>query len=422
MESNLVISRFRMTLAVPLLAVTGATFGAEPSRLVRVLPRRSLYTHEKQAEVIVDLADEVELESLSVELAGDGIPKTGHAVTARRMLLPVALEGLVEGVHGLTCRVLRGEELVREASIRLRTAAPKPNEVKIDHLTGGLIVDGLPLIPLGYYTYYPLAKGVMDEEVVRGFTLFSPYHGGPHLAVARQPIKQYMDRCVITVLAVNTQNRPGIVQLTLPGVDYTGPADVLFENRKVSLKDGAIEEPVDAYGTRAYAIPVGPMPEEDLSVDRRNLTTNPSYEQNPSVGTPAGCYASIPPGATCLIDSRIARHGRHSLRMTAPADDKTPKLSPFPVSLKARGAYRVSIWARGKSEAVRLKVSLGQLGRREFALTPRWREYTFDVTSETDVGRAGPRISLCSAGVAWLDLFQIVPVGTDSNKRQQSDE
>ena len=603
--------------------------------LLRVLPRLSLYTSEKTADVVCDVADDVDLAGLTVRLTGEGVPEVTRSVAARRTALPVALDGLTAGVHALTCSVLRGEEVLAESPVQLRTAPPKTNEVKIDNLSRGLIVDGLPFIPFGYYTYYPLKEGVMDEEVVHGFNLFSPYHGGPHASDALQPIVEYLDRCaalgmkvnyhlmwsnrlemtaeqwaalqteietirdhpallswyiadepaadrishlekvyqlvkeldpyhpvtvvfcqgadharqfvgtmdivmadpypipqgavtavngiadalndafdfskplwivpqcfgggewwrreptaaeqrvmtylalihgatgiqyfirsprlsfpkspimwaecgtlaletaeltpallsvepqpevkcslptvhvcacrdrgIVTLLAVNTENRPQTVRLELSGVDFTGDAEVLFEDRKVQVTAGAIEEPIDAFGRRAYAIAVGPLPTGDLSLDPDNLTVNPSYEQQPSVGTADGCYASIPPGATFFVDSRVARHGRHSLRLTAPTAHATPSLSPFPVSLKAGQEYHVSLWAKAKTAGVKLDLSLGKLREEQYALTTEWQEYSFDVKPEADMRRAGAGIALGSAGVAWVDLFQVVPVGT----------
>jgi len=55
-------------------------------------------------------------------------------------------------------------------------------------------------------------------------------------------------------------------------------------------------------------------------------------------------------------------------------------------------------------------VSLGNLGEEDFTLTTDWQEYSFECAPEEDIGRAGPVIKLASAGTAWVDLFQIVPV------------
>jgi hypothetical protein len=602
------------------------------SPYMRVMPRVSLYTGEQQGEVVVDLADDLELDGLSVVLTGQGLAETRQAATAHRVLLPVNVAALPDGVTELTCRLLQGDKPLAEAQTQLRKAPPKPNEVKIDNLSRSLIADGLPFVPFGFYTYYPLKEGVMDGEVVRGFNLFSPYHGGPHEGDKLAPILQYLDRCaaigmrvnyhimwpygtemndeqmaqfraeveavrdhpallswytadepgaeyvpqltriynllkeldpyhpvtivfcqgcdhalkfadamdimmadpypipqgpptnvsrtmdefneafdfripmwvvpqafggnewwqreptaqeqrvmtylslihgaravqyfirsprvsfpkspimwaecgtlaletaeltpaltsdepapqvtaslptvhacalkdrgVVTVLAVNTEKQPQVVRLQVEGLDFTGEADVLFEDRKVSVTAGAIEEPIDAYGTRAYAIPVGPLPADDLSLDPGNLVVDPSWENTPSVGTPSACYANIPTGATCFVDSRVARHGRHSLRMTGPADDQLPSLTPFPVQVKGGQTYRVSIWAKAKADGVVLKVSLGGLGKEEFPLTTEWEEYSFTVAPEKDASRVSPGLALGSPGVAWLDLLQVVP-------------
>jgi hypothetical protein len=609
-------------------------FPVQSDMLVRVRPRFSLYTHETEAEMVVDLAEDLDLNGLTVELAGPW-PPAARPATDHRMQVPLDLKGLADGVYDVTCRVLRGNEVLADASTQFQKAPPKPNEVKIDHLSRGLVVDGLPFVPFGFYSYYPPKEGLLDGEVVNGFNLYSPYHGGPHLGEALEAVRQYMDRCaaigmkvnyhlmwanqpdlteeqwgqlraeieafrdhpallswytadepsadravplerihrlvreldpyhpvtvvfyqgaeharlfydaldivmgdpypipsnpvtyvsnmadalnnafefskplwivpqafggnewwareptakeqrvmtylslihgargiqyfirwprinfpkspimwgecgrlaletaeltpallsaeksppvtsslpavhaqafldrgVVTLLAVNTENRPQTVRFQLEGIDYTGEAEVLFEDRRVQVQAGAVEEPIDAFGSRAYAIPVGPLPAEDLAIDPKNLTNNPSYEYLPSVGTPEGCYASIGEGATYFVDSRVARHGRHSLRMIAPADDQTPSISPFPVNVEAGKEYRVSIWAKAKTEGVRLQVGLGEIRQEQFPLTTDWQEYSFTCTPPTS-GRVGPSLGLKSAGTAWLDLFQIVPVGEE---------
>ncbi len=605
----------------------------ESAPFLQVMPRLSLYTGEAQAEVVVDLAEDVDPDTVSVALAGEGMAQAEHKLTGQRTLVPVELAGMAMGATTITCTLLRDGERLASSVATLRKAPPKPNEVKVDNVSRGLIADGLPFVPFGYYTYYPLAPGVMDEEVVRGFNLFSPYHGGPHSAEDLEPIREYMDHCaevgmkvnyhvmwtnrpsldeeqwaslraeieafrdhpallswyiadepsadraahlsevyrvvkeldpyhpvtvvfyrgaeharlftdamdivmgdpypipnrsvtyvsemsdslnsafdfrknlwivpqafggnehwrreptageqqvmtylalihgargiqyfirsprisfpkspimwakcgqlaletaeltpallspeprpevassvpavhacglldrgIITVLATNTENKPHIVRLQVDGIDYTGEAEVLFEDRRVQVTEGAIEEPIDAFGRRAYAIPVGPLPEEDLSIDPGNRTVNPSWENNPNVGTPAGCYASVGPGASLTVDSRVARHGRHSMRMTATAQDPRCSISPFPMSLKGGQEYRVSVWAKAKADGVLLDLNLGGLHKEQHALTTEWVEYSFTATPEKNVGRASPGIGLGSPGVAWVDLLQVAPV------------
>lgn len=609
------------------------TLGAAGNPGIRIFPRYSLFTSEPQAEMVVTLAEGLNLDGVTVELTGPGLLTVRQAASSHQMRIPLELQGLQEGTYQVTCRVGQGGETLGQATTSFQKAAPKPNEVKIDYLSRGLIVEGLPFLPFGFYTYYPLKEGIIDGEVVNGFNLFSPYHGGPHSPDQRAAIRQYLDRCaavgmkvnyhlmwsnrseltpeqweqlrteieafrdhpallswyiadepgleqvdhlsrvfslvkaldpyhpvtvvfyqgaehakqflqaldivmgdpypiphgpvtavsqmadalnqafhfekplwivpqafggnewwareptareqrvmtylallhgargiqyfirsprinfpkspamwgecsrlaletaeltpallsiekapavtsslpavhaqayldrgLLTLLAVNAENRPQTVRLQLEGIDYTGEAEVLFENRTVAVNAGAIEEPIDAFGTRAYAIPVGPFPEEDLSIDPANLIRNPSYEELASVGIPEGCYANAGEGATYFVDSRVARHGRHSLRLIAPADDQTPRLSLFPIPIEAQKHYRVSLWAKAPSPGVLVEVALGQIDRQQFALTEEWQEFSFTCASGANSGRVSLSLSLEKAGTAWIDLVQVVPL------------
>ena len=67
----------------------------------------------------------------------------------------------------------------------------------------------------------------------------------------------WKDRGRITILAANTLDKPQAVRLRLEGIGYTGKAIVLFKKREVEVKNGAIEETIGAFGTRAYVVPVG---------------------------------------------------------------------------------------------------------------------------------------------------------------------
>lgn len=626
------------------LVITDAATGEERLTLgpldvvadpyLRVVPRMSLYTHEQEGELLVRVAEDLPLDGLSLLLDLPGTTPQRREVTSHEMRLPLDLSGLNPGETQVRCQLLSGDAVLAADTTLVRTAPPQPNEVKIDHATGALIADGLPVIPFGFYTYYPLTEGVMDEEVVRGFNLFSPYHRGPHDADDLAQIRAYLDRCaqigmrvnyhlmwanraelteeqwqslrtevetfrdhpallswyiadepaadrvailervralvtqldpyhpvtivfyqggaharrfercldivmgdpypipdgpvtrvasmadelsaaydgrkplwivpqafggnewwrreptaqeqrvmtylalnhgargiqyfirsprisfpkspimwaecgtlaletaeltppltsaeprpqvtcspdtvdvaafrergMVTVIAVNTLNRPQALTVRLPGIDWSGETEVLFENRTVAVEAGVISEAIDAFGTRVYRLPVGPLPEDDLAIDPANLTVDPSWEYAPSVGTPSGCYADIGPGATAFVDARLARHGRHCLRMTLPDEDSRVRLRPFPFRVAAGRTYRVSIWGRALQPGLTLRLALAQFGEQSFELTTDWREYTLEVTPDADASRAGLALSLQTPGTAWLDLLQVVPVG-----------
>ena len=69
----------------------------------------------------------------------------------------------------------------------------KPNEVKTDRLTGGLIVNKRQFFPFGFYCYSPVYPTLPEEEVVKGFNMISPYQ--KILPETLKERKAYMDRC-----------------------------------------------------------------------------------------------------------------------------------------------------------------------------------------------------------------------------------
>jgi hypothetical protein len=69
----------------------------------------------------------------------------------------------------------------------------KANEVKIDHLTGGLIVNRRQFFPFGFFCYSPVPATLPEEEVVKGFNMISPYQ--KILPETIEERKKYMDRC-----------------------------------------------------------------------------------------------------------------------------------------------------------------------------------------------------------------------------------
>ena len=229
----------------------------------------------------------------------------------------------------------------------------------------------------------------------------------------------WTDRGVITILAANTLNKPARCRLRLKNVSWSGKADVMFEDRKVSVRNGRIEDMIDAFGTRAYQLPVGPLPKERLRIHKHNLVENPSFEHTPNVGTPGGCCTTNGTGigATYFVDSRTAVHGRHSLRLRAPKGEVVG-IVPVRFRLKAGRSYRVSIW--GKSDTGRPSFTLGldhaTPARKTFKLTTEWKEYSMTCRTKEQTEAAEPFLQVTS-GTAWFDLFQAVPV--DGPKGEQ---
>ncbi|MCC6442848.1 MAG: hypothetical protein IT210_05250 [Armatimonadetes bacterium] len=222
------------------------------------------------------------------------------------------------------------------------------------------------------------------------------------------------DRGYAVVLAANTENRPGPLKIKVQDATHTGQAEVLFENRTVAVKNGVVEDIIDAFGTRAYRFPMlasGLPWKESLKVASKNLTANSSFEQSANAGTPDGCYVYVgtDKGASLFVDPRMAAHGLHSLRITCPAEGQGLSLSPFPIQLEAGKRYRLSIRARGESDGLRFHITLPGLDRedQDYTLTTEWKEYVLSGTAKTG-GRVNINYKLISAGTAWFDLLQVV--------------
>lgn len=78
----------------------------------------------------------------------------------------------------------------------------RSNEVKIDPVSGGLIVDGLAFFPFGFYcSRLELRPSLSEEEFVKGFNMMSPYQKNEPEKLNER--RAYMDRCAELGMKVN---------------------------------------------------------------------------------------------------------------------------------------------------------------------------------------------------------------------------
>ncbi len=605
---------------------------AEVLPVLTVLPGRSVYTSETEGCLLVTVAAGLAGKTLqfSAKSAG-GLQVTADVPGGKRTRVSLPLAQLPDGATPLTAELREGDMALASATVTVRKAPPKPNEVKIDYESRGLIVDGLPWFPFGYYCTYPCGD-LPDQEAPQGFNMscayqsehrpdhfgeihayldrcaangmkvhydirevaqqeasdakwaalkqeveafgdhpalltwylcdepdgqgipparliesynfiknLDPYHpitmvfcvppkapdyvdamdimmadpypipNGPVSMVAdwadslnravnygmplwivpqafgggewwaREPTARE-ERCMtylalvhhatgiqyfirrppignpispslwnecrrlsletqelapvllstepapkatceaegvhldtrrlrgsVYVIAVNAANRPVPISVSVEG-GFTGDADVLFELRKVTVRQGKLQDMIDGLGTRVYRLPLEP-PTETVSVAEANLVVNPSFESSGNVGTPDGCYVGAGhPGASLFVDSRLAVHGSHSLRLTTPVEDQGVQVNPFPIGLEKGRTYKVSIWARGQKPGLRFQYGLGgiEAPAQTFELTTEWKQYELTGLSK-DGGRHGLSLRLVSAGTAWFDLMEVVP-------------
>ena len=263
------------------------------------------------------------------------------------------------------------------------------------------------------------------------------------------------------VLAVNTINVPSTMQIEGDDFSRVSRAEVLFENREVFVDKGVLSDMIDAFGTRAYLLegkglsrekpvqslnPTGrgggsstAAPRDEGYTDGlKNFILNPGFEDNPSAGTPSGCYIRLGEdrGATYFVDSILPHQGRFSLRLNTPVEGEGVTVSFFPVTLERGRWYKIMLWARTQNRSVlenrrsfpgffhrlfpflfprslppRFRLTLGGALVKEFALSATWRPFSATVFlsagQESNV-RLNPTLTLISAGTAWFDDLLLV--------------
>ncbi len=183
-------------LGLPELAV-------DVAKILSAVPGVSPYTSERQGEIIVRIAETVPLNGCSVVVGGRDFPRREMKPDGREVVVPFDLAPLANGLHQVDVRLLRGRDVIGHTTARFVKAPPAAHEVKIDYRTRGLIVDGRPFFPFGFYThngrFYDTytAKLLPDLEAPFKFNLIAPYHNfnWDDRVKFRPQIRKFLDRC-----------------------------------------------------------------------------------------------------------------------------------------------------------------------------------------------------------------------------------
>ena len=224
----------------------------------------------------------------------------------------------------------------------------------------------------------------------------------------------------LTIMAVNSANKPLPFRFSLEDYRRTnGNLDLPFEDRQVSMRNGQGEDIIDAYGTRVYQIDLEEKM-ESLTILPANLVVDPSFEESPMPGVPAAVYARVGTdrGATFALDSRLAIHGDHSLRLHAPTAGSGYRISLHSIQLEPQKSYAFSIWGKAAKGNPAFTVKAGPHGERTFRLDTEWRLFQFVINSNGSTQKFNIDITVNDAGTAWFDLAQLVK---DPVIRQQDD-
>lgn len=158
--------------------------------------RLSFYTYEKEGELLLHVPpsfSQINL-SVSVNIKGNTVALwNGRSVkNIVRLHLALNLSPATYKVSALISATV-SPGITYQATTNLSVLSYKPNEVKTDRMTGGLIVNRRQFFPFGFYCYSPVSPTLPEEEAVKGFNMISPYQKiAPETLTER---KAYMDRC-----------------------------------------------------------------------------------------------------------------------------------------------------------------------------------------------------------------------------------
>ncbi len=162
----------------------------------KLYSRLSFYSYEKDGEFLLLIPPSVAKNNAFVEITGGEkmLATWKGRLSGSILRIPFNLNLAPSDYKAIAKITITGSPgVIYVASSDLYILSHKPNEVKTDRLTGGLVVNKLPFFPFGFYCYSPVPATLPEEEVVRGFNMISPYQ--TILPETLKDRKAYMDRC-----------------------------------------------------------------------------------------------------------------------------------------------------------------------------------------------------------------------------------
>ena len=157
---------------------------------IKIFSKYNYYTTEQYATVVCILPDSTNVNDQAIRVL-NGKNEFPEPITGSVTRINIPLTQLPMGHSAFPVQLLSDQKILKDTVVDFVRLKPAANEVKIDRETGGLVVDGLPFFPVGFYC--EKVGQLPEQEVVNGFNLIGPYQSNlPDGLAAR---KSYMDRC-----------------------------------------------------------------------------------------------------------------------------------------------------------------------------------------------------------------------------------
>jgi hypothetical protein len=157
----------------------------------KVFSKYNYYTSEKEVTIIGELHSTSSTDYTLSVYRDDKLLVTSGTLNNNLISVKIPLSEFALGHTTLMCNLSAKNKIIQKDSIAIVRLQPKINEVKIDLQTGGIIADGLPFFPFGFYCR-PVSH-LPEQEVSHGFTMIGPYQS--NLPETYEERKAYMDRC-----------------------------------------------------------------------------------------------------------------------------------------------------------------------------------------------------------------------------------
>lgn len=201
------IKNFNVLLILIILISPDILSQTVDSTSFSIYTRQSFYSYEENGEMLVKVPINLINSNLIIRLIDfpDTIAKWNGKATKEVLRVPFSIKSKRSefNIRAEIRTYWPGSDKIKlfTASTTLLILPYKPNEVKTDKLTGGLIVNRRQFFPFGFYCYSPVYTTLPEEEAVRGFNMISPYQ--KILPETLRERKKYMDRCAQLGLKVH---------------------------------------------------------------------------------------------------------------------------------------------------------------------------------------------------------------------------
>lgn len=187
----------RKVLIIPILLLS--FFIQAQNEGFKAYSRFNYYTNELHGQIMVIIPDSLVADNITIGI----VYKNEHLVQnypitfgEKTGLIPFGqLNTFPFGEDTVVCSYYVYEKWVGSDWVIIQKLPHKNNAVKIDHYSGGLVVDNLPFVPFGFYAYSPVQPTLIEEEAVKGFNMFSPYQKIDGKRKSRKQRIEYLNRC-----------------------------------------------------------------------------------------------------------------------------------------------------------------------------------------------------------------------------------